>query len=360
MVKLGVVITEHSYHRVPFLIDCLHALNNQTYMQFEVVIVDDSAKDRIFPFINQISVAKSLPTIVRHDKNYARYLRYPDETIDYYGYVPDNALSMASNPLRYPLAYIHNPVNYGASKSMNVGIDFMVKERKCDYIALHDGDDVSMPYRFAAQLQFMQQNNLNSCSGDKLEFGLGHLGRQSKFHPDPNSTRCQAAFWGSAFYKTNVMFKSSILDQFPNGTLFDDSYKGVGDDIVMNARLARVGELRVIPEILTYYRRHGDNLSSTEEQSNRFEREYCRSIKQVLNENCGIEDLGDKFYKDYYRNFHLQQPTDDFLDFFPVAEEAFLKCPFINYDIMKDIVSQVCGSFKTNLQMVWQKRLGLV
>ena len=94
--------TEESYLRAS-----IESILNQTYENFEFIIVDDCSTD------NSIDVIES----------------YSDKRIK----------------------LIKNKENMGLTKSLNVAI----KEAKGEFIARMDADDISLPQRFEKQVEFL-------------------------------------------------------------------------------------------------------------------------------------------------------------------------------------------------------------
>ena len=71
-----------------------------------------------------------------------------------------------------PLSVIRLPKNLGLSHALNEGLS------TCDYewIARFDSDDLCEPFRFARQLNFIDQNpDVDVVGGNILEFSMNHL-----------------------------------------------------------------------------------------------------------------------------------------------------------------------------------------
>jgi len=332
--KLGVIITHHSYARLPYVIDLLHSLNCQTVKDFTVYLVDDSQNKTDFTPFYECIAKGTLPRVAVKPlpPGYKGKVAWLNADPAKYGGRP-------LEPIYFNIRIIQLDVNAGASAACNAGIDHALSEG-CDTIRIVDGDDIILFPSIEMQLKVLQNPNINCVSSDKLEFGVCHMGYQTKFSPDHKKFQAQALFWGSAVYKTAVMFKASILDKYPNGQLFDDSYKGVGDDIVMNARLGQVGGLACIPAPLVYYRRHTDNLSIT--QMRVFKEDYARSIRQIFRENCGIE-VPLEFSYQYYETFHKFQNTP-YKDAF--VEEAVSYYRQSKYGDIDEIVATAYGALQ--------------
>ena len=100
------------YNNEKYLDDSIRSILNQTYNNFEFIIINDGSTDGSFTIINS-------------------YLRKDDRII------------------------LINKENTGISQSLNEGI----KISKGKYIARMDGDDISAPNRLFEQLNLMDHNS---------------------------------------------------------------------------------------------------------------------------------------------------------------------------------------------------------
>lgn len=340
---LAVVLTEHKYDRLPYLIDALNALNCQSYRLFTVILIDDSQNKHLNGIINGMLDRKVIPSVVVDEGAKAR------RQSNYY------AASIApghAQPLKFNMIYVNTMHNVGASAAMNLGIDVAVKHLKAKYIALQDGDDISLYNRFEQQIEALQDPNVNVVGTDKLEFGIKHFGYVTRYvNPDslPDVAvpedfnykyvlQAQALFWGSALFKSSLMFKSDILSKMPEGKLFDDSYKSFGDDIIMNNRFGLVGGLHYIPKPLLYYRRHNTNLSL--EGEHELNKGYKKAVKQNLKLTCDF-DADETFLTRYANYFHHQKAGDDAIEFFKQSKEIYAKNIIIDRKYTDFIVDEL-------------------
>jgi len=106
--KVSVLMPIYNCER--FISKALESIYNQTYQNFEVVIVDDGSTDRTSEIL--INMKDSRTFIYR------------------------------------------NPENRGLTKSLNIGLNLC----RGEYIARMDADDVSHPERFAKQVEFLENN----------------------------------------------------------------------------------------------------------------------------------------------------------------------------------------------------------
>ena len=95
---------------VPFLREAVESILNQTFQDFEFLIVDDGSTGETHQYLEQMSDPR--------------------------------------------IRVIHNEKNIGITKSLNIGL----RAAQGRYIARMDGDDKSYPDRFEKQLAFMKNN----------------------------------------------------------------------------------------------------------------------------------------------------------------------------------------------------------
>ncbi len=118
--KISVVMP--FYNAEKFLDESIQSILNQTFTDFEFIIINDASTDN-------------------SDKVVQKYLK--DKRI----------------------IYIKNKENKGIVHNLNKGI----KIAKADVIARMDGDDISMPERFEKQYRFMQDNKDISIIGAQAQ-----------------------------------------------------------------------------------------------------------------------------------------------------------------------------------------------
>lgn len=112
--RLLVSVITPSYNSTSFITETIKTVQNQTYYNWEMIIVDDQSKD------DSVSVIKSY----------------------------------AENDSRIRLIPLSK--NVGAARARNIAI----KEAHGDYIAFLDSDDLWLPTKLEEQVAFMQKGNL--------------------------------------------------------------------------------------------------------------------------------------------------------------------------------------------------------
>jgi glycosyltransferase involved in cell wall biosynthesis len=108
--RISIIMSVYNGSR--YLSESIQSIINQTYPDFEFIIVDDGSTDNTFEILNEYS---------RQD---SRILIYRSET------------------------------NLGLAGGLNIGL----KYAKGEYIARQDADDISLPERLFKQVEFMDSN----------------------------------------------------------------------------------------------------------------------------------------------------------------------------------------------------------
>lgn len=108
-----VSIITATYNSEEFIEDTVQSVLNQTYTNWELIIIDDASRDNTFSIISEYA------------------------------------------PMHSNIKIFQNGNNQGAAITRNRGI----KEAKGDFIAFLDGDDLWKPQKLEKQLKFMLDNN---------------------------------------------------------------------------------------------------------------------------------------------------------------------------------------------------------
>ena len=198
-----VVITKD---RANLLYDCIRSVLNQTYENFELLIIDDGSTD------NTEEVVKSF------------------------------------NDLR--IRYLKKESS-GIPKSRNIG----VKKSKGEYIVIMDDDDLMMPNRIREHVDVLTPEHVGSHGG-WIDQNSDY---EYEYYPGAPHGYSQILFGGKVMIHPASMIKRSILLEFP----YDEKYK-FGTDYVMNLEIARAGyKLNHTGTYILLRRFHGGNVTIT-------------------------------------------------------------------------------------------------
>lgn len=194
------------YNGAAYLKETIDSILNQTFTDFEFIIVDDCSTD------NSVDIIKS----------------YKDDRI----------------------VFVQNKCNIGISATRNYLMDLAVGE----YYALTDNDDISLPTRFEKQVKYLDEHpsvGAVSCwqeyfpeyklTNPKENYGFLDL---LKWHPHIPHPCCMLR--GDVFREHKIQY--------------DDSFR-FAEDYDLWFKLIRHSDIAIIQEVLFKYRWHGDNAS---------------------------------------------------------------------------------------------------
>lgn len=252
MKQLSVVMTNYNTQS-DYLKSAIESILNQTFSDFEFIIVDDGSTDHS-------------PDII------AKYARADSRII-----------------------FLKNKTNMGITKSLNRG--FSVASGA--YIARMDADDISLPTRFERQLNYMNQHSDVIVCGTWADLiGEGAKNRKKKTWtteiPDREKFRCILLFGNqSSIIHPTAMFRKSMLDDF--NIKYDESYR-VSQDYKMWVDCSKYAQCANVPEILFQYRLNNRSVSVTA-SSEQFLMTK-KNIKEQL--SCINIDISDEEYDIHY------------------------------------------------------------
>lgn len=190
-----------------YIKEAVDSILNQTFSDFEFLIIDDASTDKTVDIIKTYSDIR--------------------------------------------IKLIEKSVNTGLTNSLNYGLTIT----KGKYIARMDGDDISLPERFEKQIAFLDANPDVVVCGTALkvidsdvvisypefheEIKLGMLKHNCVIHP-------------------SVMIRKSVLDEY---SMRYDVEKEPAEDYNLWVKLLSWGKLYNIQEVLIYYRIHHSQVS---------------------------------------------------------------------------------------------------
>ena len=190
-----------------YIREAVDSILNQTFADFEFIIIDDCSSDAT------VSIIKS----------------FNDSRIN----------------------LIIKPENTGYTNSLNYGLSIA----KGKYIARMDGDDISLPERFAKQIVFLENNLEYVLCGTALKV----INQEKIIQYPENHIDIKTEFLNqNCIIHPSVMLRKSIFD------VHNFSYnlnKEPAEDYDLWARLSKVSKLYNLPEILLHYRIHQHQVS---------------------------------------------------------------------------------------------------
>ena len=197
------------YNGEQFLHEAIESILQQTYLNFELLIINDGSTD-------------SSERII---------LSYPDTRIK----------------------YVKNESNIKLIATLNKG--FALAQGK--YIVRMDADDYSVKERLQKQVAFMEANPEVTLAGSWFETIGDEPSRVVKYESDVTFIRFKMLYQ-TQFCHPSVILRKSVTDQMP--VLFDRDYIHA-EDYELFSRIAYAFRVSNLPEVLLKYRTHSGNVS---------------------------------------------------------------------------------------------------
>lgn len=199
-------------------------------------------------------------------------------------YSTDATLNIIKSYKDNRIRIFEKPVNKGLVDSLNFGI----AQAKGLYIARMDGDDISLPTRFAKQVRFLNDNpKIDICATNTQILGTEIV---YNYPEDPDKVKVNLLF-GSSIVHASLMGKLSVFKKFK----FDPQMKHA-EDYDLWTRMAFDVKMTNMPEILYLYRPHGNQVSN---RYRKIQIQNCFIAQQRMFEALpyNIKDFDQKFLK---------------------------------------------------------------
>jgi glycosyltransferase involved in cell wall biosynthesis len=198
------------YNGEKHLDEAICSILNQTYSNFEFIIINDGSTD------NSESII----------------LSFKDSRIK----------------------YIKNEFNLKLIETLNLGIE----QSKGKYIARMDADDISHPQRFEKQVSFFESNSEYGLLGTSVNLMKNGKEEPLVYHLDHDSLKFALAFY-CPFIHPSVMFRKECLDQLE--IVYDKRFLH-SEDYELWTRLVKITKIANLSECLLNYRIHDEQIST--------------------------------------------------------------------------------------------------
>ncbi len=168
---------------------------------------------------------------------------------------------------------------------------------KADIIILMDSDDICMPDRFEKQIRFLHENPDCVAVGSKIllvdaeDMPITEMGNKFS-HEDIDSTNMSG---DSIFFQPTVALRKAAVEQVGG---YRDEFP-CAEDFDLFLRLAEIGTLANIPEVLLKYRQHLSSIG------------YLHGNKQADSAMRAIKDACRRRGIDYNNLSLRPQPAKD-------------------------------------------------
>lgn len=202
MPKISVVMPVYNT-KEEWLREAIESILNQSYKDFEFIIIDDGSDESIEPVVNS--------------------------------YNDDRIVFIRQN-------------NQGIARSLNSGF----KIAKGEYIARMDSDDISMPERFEKQVTFLDNNPQITVLGSWFE-----TFPKKEVYKHPKNPKYLDFTKFCCIAHPSVMLRRSVFEKF--NLTYNPNYKC--EDYELWSRAVRILDFYNLQEVLLKYRVHSSNAS---------------------------------------------------------------------------------------------------
>ncbi len=240
--KLSVVMPVYNTKKV-FLCESIESILNQTYYDFEFIIINDGSTD------------DNVENVI---------LSYKDNRIKYI-----------------------KQENSGIVKSLNNGFTLA----KGEYIARMDADDIAMPNRFEKQIEFLDTHNNISICGSNIEIFRQN---SSKIRKYPENPKILELLKECCICHPSVMLRKKDFEKY--ALEYTNEY--LCEDYDLWTRAIKFLNFYNIQEPLLRYRIHENNLSLS---SPIFKQDVIRVKENLLDYITSNENLKFKLQKKYIK-----------------------------------------------------------
>lgn len=195
---------------VPILSAATESVLNQTFRDFEFIIIDDGSTTEAKEYLDKLTDPR--------------------------------------------IRLIRNKTNLGITKSLNIGF----RAAKGKYIARMDSDDISLPERFEKQLAFMESNpDVIVCGSRTAEVGKHPPVRKSNIE-DMETYRVRMLFANPGPQHPTAFFDREKLAR--HHIAYDERLK-YAQDYGMWMTVSQYGRVCILPDVLLYRQIHPNQIT---------------------------------------------------------------------------------------------------
>lgn len=194
------------YNGEKYISQAIESVLNQTFKDFELIIINDGSADRS----EEIIKSYSDPRIV----------------------------------------YLNNDGNKGLAYTRNRGIEVS----RGEYFAWLDCDDIALPERLQTQFDFMEANlDYGLCCTNMSYINMEGEIVQDLVYEINKVPKEWLLIWGNPIAQSSVMIRREVVDK--HNFKYDPKYNGT-EDYIFWCNLALVSKIHRIEDVLVHYRLH--------------------------------------------------------------------------------------------------------
>jgi len=236
-IKVTVLMSVHNGEK--YLPQSVESILNQTYDNYEFIIIDDGSTDSSYSILEKYASEHSQIVLIKNEKN------------------------------------------LGLTKSLNLGL----KRAKGKYIARQDHDDISFPERLEKEVKHLENNPdvvLVTGNFDLID-SQGQIIKQIRKFIEPQLISWFLLFYNAIGGHSLVMYRKKEVLAL-NGYSEDFHYS---QDHELWLRLVEIGKFVIMPDVLLQWRHHDKNISTENKSEQEALSLRCtqNSISQLIGED---------------------------------------------------------------------------
>ncbi len=199
------------YNAGDFLVEAIESIRNQSYSNWELVVVDDCSTDNSWKILQELASK-------------------------------DKRIKVFKNRTK---------------KYLSGSLNFALKKARGEYIARMDADDISLPWRFKKQIELLEENAQLVAVGGHEEIinETGEITGFKKFPVSPKECR-EVIINYMAIQPPVLMARAEVMKN-----LRYDTKMAKNDDIDLHFQLLQHGELGNVDDFIFQYRMRNDSLT---------------------------------------------------------------------------------------------------
>ncbi len=187
------------------------------------------------------------------------------------------------------IVLVQNKENLGLTKSLNKGLALAQGE----YIARQDADDVAFPERFEKQVALLDKHSevvLTSCDIEVIDSEGNSVAKHQRAC-EPELVAWYLLFYNHLAGHSQVMFRRKSVEDLGG---YCETYRYC-QDYELWCRLVKVGDIVILPEVLQQQRLHSKSISfeKSSQQTTYALTQSRHNIGELIGKELSQEELAD-------------------------------------------------------------------
>lgn len=202
--NLTISVLMPAYNAAPYIAEAIHSILNQTFADFELIVIDDCSTDKTYQIVSELALFDSRIKVIK------------------------------------------NAINLGIAGNRNKALSLA----RGKYIAWQDADDVSFPERLTLQYEFLERNSKVGIVGASLELFTDNQVLGYRHYPLTDELIRRTIFRYSPITQPAAMIRTDVLHQVG---IYDLALPPA-EDLDMTFRIGQLYQLGNVDQVLVRYR----------------------------------------------------------------------------------------------------------